>query len=203
MRSLVLAVLAIFFAVTAHAQGTYKVSPGDTLSVEVLEDPTLNRQVIVLPDGTISFPFAGSVPVAGRSVGQIQSSIAAAISDNFASQPNVFVTVSALVPPAAPVARGPVAAPTIDVFFLGEVNTPGSQAVAPGTTFLQALALGGGLTPFAADKRVQLRRTDPKTGASQMVKINYRALTRGAGLSRDIVLADGDVILVPSRGLFE
>lgn len=200
MRSLVLAVLALFFAVSAQAQGTYQVSAGDTLAIEVLEDPSLNRQVLVLPDGRINFPFAGSLRVAGRSVGQIQSTLAAAIADNFASPPNVFVRVAALDPP---VEAAPVEPATIEIFFLGEVNTPGSQSVAPGTTFLQALSLSGGLTSFAADKRVQLRRVNPKTGASQMVKINYRALSRGANLSRDIVLADGDVILVPSRGLFE
>ncbi len=196
MRIVFVAILALLAAVTAHAQG-YKVSAGDSLTVEVLEDPQLNRQLVVLPDGTINFPFAGTVPVAGRTVDQIQSTIAGAISSNFASQPNVFVTVSAVTPRVA------VGTRTIDVFFLGEVRNPGSQAVPRGTTFLQALALGGGLTPFAADKRVQLRRINPKTGASQMVKINYRALTRGGDLSRDIVLADGDVILVPSRGLFE
>lgn len=197
MKSMVLAVLALLAAAAAHAQGAFTVSTGDTLSIEVLEDPSLNRQVLVLPDGTINFPFAGSVPAAGRSIGQVQSAIQTAIAGNFASTPNVFVTAQTVQPRVSAAVR------TIDVFFLGEVNAPGTQAVPRGTTFLQALALGGGLTPFAADKRVQLRRIDPRTGASQMVKINYRALTRGGALSRDIVLADGDVILVPSRGLFE
>lgn len=201
MRSMVLAVLAIFAAtLAAQAQSSYKVGRGDTLSIEVLEDPDLNRQVLVLPDGSINFPFAGTVPVSGSTVDQIETRIEGAIASNFASQPNVFVTV---VGRPEPVASAPVAARTIDVFFLGEVNNPGEQEVAPGTTFLQALAVGGGLTPFAADKRVQLRRTNPKTGKSQLVTINYRALTRGGDLSRDIVLADGDVILVPARGLFE
>ena len=197
MKSMVLAVLAIFAAAVAHAQGTFTVSPGDTLSIEVLEDPQLNRQVLVLPDGSINFPFAGSVPVAGRTVTQVESTIESAIAPNFASTPNVFVTVDTLQ------ARTELGPATIDVYFLGEVNAPGAQAVPRGTTFLQALALGGGLTPFAADKRVQLRRIDTRNGTSQLVKINYRALTRGAGISRDIVLSDGDVILVPSRGLFE
>ena len=72
-----------------------------------------------------------------------------------------------------------------------------------GTTFLQALSAGGGLTPFAADRRVQLRRSDPRSGASSLTEINYRALQSGARLSRSIPLADGDVILVPERRLFE
>lgn len=197
MKSLVFAVLALFAATMGHAQGAYTVSPGDTLSIEVLEDPQLNRRVLVLPDGTINFPFAGSVRVAGRSVAQVESTIESAIASNFASTPNVFATVDTLQDPAQ------LAGETIDIYFLGEINVPGAQAVPRGTTFLQALALGGGLTPFAADKRVQLRRIDTRNGTSQLVKINYRALTRGAGISRDIILSDGDVILVPSRSLFE
>ena len=198
MKSMVLAVLALFFAVAAQAQGAFTVRSGDTLLIEVLEDPQLNREVLVLPDGTINFPFAGSLRVAGRTVSQVESALEAAIAPNFATTPNVFATVQSLREPGED-----VEGPTIDIFFLGEVNSPGAQEVPRGTTLLQALAVGGGLTPFAADKRVQLRRISPKTGRSQMVKINYRALTRGAALSRDIVLADGDVILVPSRGLFE
>lgn len=197
MKSIVFAMLALFAAGVAHAQSSYTVSAGDTLSIEVLEDPQLNRQVLVLPDGSINFPFAGALRVAGRTVSQVESTLESAIAANFASRPNVFVTVATLDPEVS-ARQG-----TIDVFFLGEVNSPGTQALPRGTTFLQALAMGGGLTPFAADKRVQLRRIHPRTGASRLVQINYRALTRGVGISRDIVLADGDVILVPSRGLFE
>ena len=198
MKSTVLAVLALFFAVAAQAQGAFTVRPGDTLAIEVLEDPQLNREVLVLPDGSINFPFAGSLRVAGRSVSQVESAIESAIAPNFASTPNVFVTVQTLRDPDED-----DDGPTINVFFLGEVNAPGAQELPRGTTFLQGLSVGGGLTPFAAEKRVQLRRISPKTGRAQLVQINYRALTRGAAMSRDIVLADGDVILVPSRGLFE
>jgi polysaccharide export outer membrane protein len=68
---------------------------------------------------------------------------------------------------------------------------------------LQALAQSGGLTRFAATKRIQLRRTDPRTGQQQISNINYRALSDGAVMVRDFVLQDGDVILVPERRLFE
>ncbi len=66
----------------------------------------------------------------------------------------------------------------------------------------QALAESGGLTRFAADKRIQLRRTDPRSGQQSITPINYRALADGAVMN-DFPLADGDVILVPERRLFE
>jgi polysaccharide export outer membrane protein len=72
-----------------------------------------------------------------------------------------------------------------------------------GTTLLQGLSLGGGFTNFAATRRIQLRRTHPHTGETSMVTLDYRALSDGGMLRNDPVLADGDVILVPERRLFE
>jgi polysaccharide biosynthesis/export protein len=209
MRALLAALAAFCLAAAALVlpaaaqEAGYRVNAGDLLSIEVLQDPTLNRDVLVTPDGQISFPFAGALPARGRTVAEIEAALSAAIAPNFAAAPNVFVSVRSLRPvvPAAPVTPAPP--PTIDIYFLGEVGKPGRAAVAPGTTLLQALAEGGGVTNFAATKRIQLRRTDPATGNQAVYTIDYRALTLGAGLQNDIVLADGDVILVPERRLFE
>lgn len=202
MRAIILAIFAVFFAGAAMAQSDYRINPGDVLSIEVREDTSLNREVLVLPDGRFSFPFAGTVQARGLTTAEIAGAIAGGIAPNFASPPTVFVTVRQLRPVVASSGVAAKAA-TIDVYFLGEVTKPGLIAVKPGTTLLQALAQGGGFTSFAATKRVQLRRTDPATGQQVLRQINYRALSDGATLSRDIVLADGDVILVPERRLFE
>lgn len=186
----------------AQAQSEYRLRQGDTVIVEVLEDPTLNRSVVVLPDGRISFPYAGTLAAAGRSVGEVQASIGEAIRANFASPPTVFVTVQPAERAAAG-GNGVARTRTIDVYFLGEVNTPGIKEVAPGTTFLQALAQSGGLTRFAATKRVQLRRTDPVSGQMTVYRIDYRAMAEGAAAGQDVTLRKGDVILVPERRLFE
>ena len=187
----------------ALAQSDYRIKAGDTLAVEVLEDAQLNRSLLVLPDGTINFPYAGTIRAGGRTVDQVQENIASGIAANFASTPTVFVTVSGLRPetPAPAGAVSGIVGPAIDIYFLGEVKAPGLKPVAKGTTFLQAIAQAGGFTPFAATKRIQIRRTI--AGAQQVYSIDYRALSNGAALSRDIVLQAGDVILVPERRLFE
>ncbi len=94
---------------------------------------------------------------------------------------------------------------TISVYFLGEVAAPGEKALASGTTLLQALAKSGGLTNFAAQKRIQLRRTNAATGQQALYTLNLKALMDGAegGNSHNITLQNGDVILVPERRLFE
>jgi len=163
----------------------------------VLEDSSLNRVVLVTPDGRFAFPFAGSLRASGRTVDQIRRNVIASIRDSFASEPTVFVSVAAL---RLEEEEDPA---TINVYFLGEVNTPGLREVEPGTTFLQGLSQAGGFTSFVATKRVQLRRTNHHNGQQTLSTIDYKALSQGAGLSLSIVLNDGDVILIPERGLFE
>lgn len=194
-------IISLVSAAGAFAQQGYQIRPGDVLSVEVLQDPSLNREVLVLPDGSISFPFAGNLAASGRTTGQVGDAISQGVADNFQEPPSVFVTVRQLSAPT--VSTGAVGRSTIDVYFLGEVGSPGLAEVPRGSTFLQALSLGGGFTNFAALRRVQLRRTDPHTGQTSIATINYRAISDGATLSNDPVLADGDVILVPERRLFE
>lgn len=201
IKTLIAAVFTLLLATAAVAQSEYRVRAGDTLAIEVLQDPGLNRSAVVLSDGRISFPFAGTVRVGGRTVTQIETAIAEAIAPNFAAPPNVFVSV---VPAERlPSTNGSADAPTIDIYFLGEVNTPGLVEMEPGTRLLQAIAQSGGLTRFAADKRLQLRRTDKSTGTTDLFVINLRAILDGGAVTNNLVMRDGDVIIVPERRLFE
>lgn len=198
----ILMLAALLTGAEAMAQTGYRIGVGDQITVEVLQDSSLNRTVVVLPDGRISFPFAGTIQAAGRTVGQIEATITAGIAGQFTTEPNVFVSVQP-APEEPRVPRTPAPDPVISIYYIGEVATPGVREVPPGTTLLQALAQSGGFTDFAALKRVQLRRTDPDTGQYQMVEFNYRAVADGARILNDIELIDGDVILVPERRLFE
>ncbi len=199
MKTYLLALVATMFAVSASAQSGYLIRPGDTLTVEVLEDSSLNRSVLVLPDGTISFPFAGSVAAAGRTASQVDAAITSGIAGNFASEPNVFVTVASLTQATASSSSGG----SISVYMMGEIAAPGQKSLRRGTTLLQALAETGGFTAFAAQKRIVLRRTDARTGQQSVSTINYKAIADGAAVGGDIVLRSGDVIIVPERRLFE
>lgn len=199
MKTLLLALVATVFASSAFAQSGYQIRSGDTLSIEVLEDPSLNRTVLVLPDGTISFPFAGSIRAAGRTAGDVDAAITSGIAGNFASEPNVFVTVQALTTTAA--STGGAAG--VHIYMMGQIASPGEKHLRRGTTLIQALAETGGFTSFAATKRIVLRRTDKRTGQQSVSTINYKAIADGAAVGSDIVLRDGDVIIVPERRLFE
>lgn len=201
LKTIAMGLVLVFWAGLTLAQSKYLVRNGDAVTIEVLEDSSLNRTVTVLPDGRFSFPFAGSVLARGRTIGEIQSDVTNAIAVNFVTRPTVFVSVTPA--PRVPVAPSPPpASETIDVYFLGEINNPGLIAIKPGTTLLQGIAISGGVSRFAAVKRVQLRRTDPVTGMQRVTILSYKALLNGAATT-DIELRDGDVILVPERRLFE
>lgn len=194
--------LLVVSGVAAEAQSSYKIRSGDTLQIEVLEDPSLNRSALVAPDGTISFPFVGSVQARGRTVDSLGQALASGLEPNFAGRPNVIVAVGSLYEPRN-VAREPAKDPVIEVFIMGEVASAGKKEVAPGTTILQILAEAGGPTPFAATSRIQLHRTDPKTNSTRVYPFNFGGKTKGSSISPATRLAPGDVVVVPQRRLFE
>ncbi len=181
------------------AQDGYRIKSGDTLRIEVLEDSNLNRDALVLPDGSISVPQVGTIQVGGRSVSDVQAELVSRLSPNFAAPPNVYVGVSALAVRQAGAggSGGTSAVRTISVYVMGEAANPGKLEVKRGSTLLQVLAESGGFSKFAATKRVQLRR------GSQVYTFNYHALEYGASGIEPVVVAEGDVIIVPQRRLFE
>lgn len=193
----VLAALAMLplLAVAAVAQESYKVRAGDVVRVEVLEDSDLNRSALVLPDGSISLPLAGSVAAKGRTLSEIQAAVTLALAPNFASSPTVYVSLVELAVPED------AKTSTIAVYVIGEVKTPGKHEIDPGTTILQFFAEIGGFTDFAATKRLQLRTA--RSGSEQVFGLDYDAIERGDVSTLSTKLADGDVIIVPQRRLFE
>lgn len=198
-----LAGLALFFtALPAEAQSNYRIRSGDTLQIEVLEDPSLNRSVLVLPDGSFNFPFVGSLQARGSNVGQVQSQLVSGLAPNFANAPTVVVSVVSLAERIAP-SVVPLEEPTIDIFIMGEVAQAGRREVTPGITILQALAEAGGLTPFAAQSRIELHRTNSATGETAIYLYSRNGRGSGERIGSGTELAPGDVVVVPSRRLFE
>lgn len=73
-------------------------------------------------------------------------------------------------------------------FVYGEVNNAGAYFMQPGLDVMRALALAGGLTPRASERRVEIRRRD--TASGQMA--TFRA-------DLETVVLPGDVVYVKER----
>lgn len=196
VQKLFLAVMMLPLVVSQGLAQDYQLQRGDTVAIEVLEDTTLNRTALILPDGQISVPMVGTLPAAGRTLAEVQADVASRLAPNFATSPTVYVSLSALRE------RVPGPARTMSIYVIGAANAPGRVEVPPGATLLQALSAAGGLSPFAADKRVQLRRVD-KAGNETIYPVDYDAIERGTSKIGATRLKDGDVIVVPQRRLFE
>jgi len=194
--------LLIVFASVASAHGVYRIQAGDVLRIEVLEDESLNGEALVLPDGSITVPLVGTISAGGKSIDAVRESIIAGLAPNFATAPNVFLSVRSLNTPTPDLTDG-FGRAAIDVFVIGAVNSPGKVRITAGTTLLQFLSESGGLTSFAAKKRIQVRRSNKNTGQTAVYEFNYKAVEDGSSNARSMVLHRGDVIVVPERRLFE
>lgn len=186
----------------AYAEG-YALRAGDVVKIEVLEDPSLNRSVLVAPDGRISIPLVGTIKASGLSVDAVGAAISERIASNFSAPPNVFVSLERLAERSAGGGTGTGKAATITVYVMGEAAKAGKLEVAPGTTVLQLFAEMGGFSKFAATQRIQLRRTDAKSKAETVFKLNYDAIEAGTSNNGNTTLKSGDVIVIPQRKLFE
>lgn len=205
MRALPPVLAACLLALPAGAQSLYRVQPGDRLAVTVIEDPNLNSQVLVRPDGRITLPIAGSLAVAGRSPEEIQSILRERLAPGFNTPPTVSVSLVALAPrePVVPPVEEPP--PPAFVYVLGEVGKPGPVQLPVETRLhaLQAIAAAGGLGRFANGAKIQIRRLDAATGTETVFLLDFREVEAGRPLTANIPLLDGDVIFVPERGLFD
>jgi len=166
-------------------EADYTLNPGDVLQVTVWKEDGLDREVLVLPDGSISFPLVGTMSARGRTATQIQGEITDRLK-KYIPDASVAVSVKA--------ALGNV----VDV--IGQVNKPGELTLGHRITVMQALSMAGGLTPYASEERIIIIRQSD--GKETSIQFPYDDVTRGKSLDKDIVLNPGDVIVVPSAGLF-
>jgi polysaccharide biosynthesis/export protein len=201
MRSLL--ALALLFASIAtgqaqtNATSPIALKPGDTLAISVLQDPKLDRSVVIDPNGQIAFPLAGHITAEGLTPQRLEKLLKSRLKRNY-KEDDLDVTVA-----VANAARPDIPEEDLKpkIFITGEVLRPGPYAIRQAITLVQALSLAGGLGPFAARRRIQIHRG---TGADEQIfKFDYKAYEGGFDLSSNIPLQAGDVIIVPERGILE
>jgi polysaccharide export outer membrane protein len=158
----------------------YLIGPGDTLDISVWKEEALTKTVVVLPDGKISFPLIGQVEAAGRTVDDLKQEIAKRIV-KFAPKEEVNLEVKQVN--------------SMLVYVIGRVNQPGRFVLNTNVDVLQALAIAGGLNPFA--KRNQIKIFRKAAGTTLTFNFNYDDVTDGGKLQQNILLKRGDVIVVP------
>lgn len=199
MRVFLIFLMGLMLAAAATAQAdTYRLRPGDVLDVNVFQDPKLNRQIVVAPDGYVAFPLAGRFKAAGLTPSAVETALRAGLQKQYTT--DLDVTVSYIQSEKRELKDAKEAEYT--VYVTGEVAKPGAFIVPKRPpTILQAIALSGGLGPFAAPRRIHVVRK--VAGGERVFPFDYKLYEKGHNLEGNITLRSGDVVVVPERGLFQ
>lgn len=170
---------------TAQAEPAFTIIAGDVLQVSVWKEEGMDREVLVLPDGSITFPLAGSIMAQGKTPVQLQDEIKKKLASLI---PHASVSVSVK------------AALGHTVSVIGQVAKPGELVINRRLTAVQALSQAGGLTPYASEGSIIVLRHEG--GEEVSIEIPYSDIIRGDDLDKDIALRPGDVVVVPTARLF-
>jgi len=158
----------------------YQIGPGDILNISVWKEEGMQLEVLVRPDGEITFPLAGEIKAGGLTTKALSDELVRKLK-KYIPHPSVTVSVMKSV--------------SNKIYVIGKVNRPGEFVATGYMDVLQALTMAGGLTPFAdADEIKIIRRT--KTG-TKMKLFDYDEVISGERLDMNITLKAGDTVVVP------
>ncbi|MGQ9688712.1 MAG: polysaccharide biosynthesis/export family protein [Desulfobaccales bacterium] len=158
----------------------YQLGPEDAIEISVWKEPELTKQIVVRPDGKISYPLIGEVQAAGQTVKQLREEISKRL-EKFVTDAQVTVLL--------------LKAQHYKIYVVGKVNKPGEFVVGRPANVMQALAMAGGLTPFASPSRIVILRRSGDL--EQTLPFDYKAVSRGQFLEQNVTLLPGDVVVVP------
>jgi len=174
--------LVVLWSVVASADDVgYALNAGDVLQVSVWKETELTREVLVRPDGKISFPLVGDIKAAGTTPENVQAALAERL-QKYIPDPVVTVSLGA--------ANGN------KVYVLGKVTHPGEYVMARPLDVMQVLAMAGGLNTFASENKVLILRRDT-AGKQEAIPFRYAAVQNGEELQSNIMLVSGDIVVVP------
>jgi polysaccharide biosynthesis/export protein len=160
--------------------GGYLLQPGDLLQVTVWKETELTSEVLIRPDGGLSYALAGDMQAAGHTIAELTAMLEKRIRK---FEPDAVVTISIK------------AANGNRVYVIGKVNHPGDFPLNRPTDVMQALSLAGGATPFADTNAIRILRRDGDH--EKAIAFRYHDVERGRRLNQNILLQSGDTVVVP------
>jgi polysaccharide biosynthesis/export protein len=167
-------------AVAIPDQDKYLLGPEDAIEVSVWKEPDLTKQLVVRPDGKITYPLIGEVQAAGRTIKELQDEISRRL-EKYVTDAHVTVIL--------------LKAQNYKIYVTGKVNRPGDFMVGKPVNVMQAISMAGGLTPFASPKSIRVLRT--VSGTEVVYPFNYKDVARGMMSEQNRMLLPGDVVVVP------
>jgi polysaccharide export outer membrane protein len=167
-------------AVQSAAGPGYRVGPEDVLEISVWKEEGLKKEVLVRPDGGISFPLVGEILALGKTAEEIQIEVTERLK-KIINDPVVSVAILKVT--------------GNKIYVIGRVARPGEFAAGRYIDVLQALSMAGGLTPYAAENDIKVLRK--RNGKDEVFRFEYSDIRKGRNLEQNILLQGGDVVVVP------
>lgn len=122
---------------------SYKLAPGDVITIRVFGEEDLSKEKIRLSDaGTIPYPVLGEVRARGFTIGEIEREITAGLKGRYLVNPQVSVHIEEYRP----------------FYINGMVEKPGGYPYQPGLTVLKASSLAGGFKERASMSKIYIIR---------------------------------------------
>ncbi len=174
-------------AAYAQAKVDYTLGAGDTIRVQVFQNPDLTIETRVSEGGTITYPLIGAVDLGGLSVGAAEKKIAERLQQGgFIQKPQVNIAIIQI--------RGN------QVAVLGQVARPGRFPLETANTRLtDVLALAGGATPSGDDFVVV---SGVRSGQAFRRQIDVPAIFLAGQEQDNLVLQGGDIVYVHRAPMF-
>ncbi len=167
--------------VTPLVDSNYRIGADDVLTVNVWHEPEVSRNVPVRPDGKISLPLLGDVQAAGMTPMELQRELESLFT-KYLTDPDVSVIVAEIR--------------SQRVNVLGQVQRPGTYALIPPMSVIDAIAGAGGLREFAKPNKMYVLRVLPN-GQQERLKVEYSNVLKGKKGSKDLMLQTRDTVVVP------
>jgi protein involved in polysaccharide export with SLBB domain len=164
----------------------YAIGVADILTVNVVRPEPLLMEVTVSPDGTISFPYIGTIVAKGKTLDEVQAEMTKKLGEGYMKYPVLSVTLKE--------------SNSKRFFVYGEVTTPGPYAVEENMTVLRAISMAGGFSKFGSSSRVKVLRPRAAGKGYEPVKVNIKEVMDGH-VDADVIIKPGDIVVV-SEGVF-
>ncbi|HEY7543965.1 MAG TPA: polysaccharide biosynthesis/export family protein [Blastocatellia bacterium] len=161
---------------------SYRLGAGDVIAIYVDKHPDDSVQrVAVSPVGQVYYPLMGNVPVAGKTIIQIQEFFTAAIAE-FIKDPKVTVSL--------------LEAQSAKIGVLGDVRSPGVLLLTRPMRVLDAITASGGITEYGSSSNVTVLRQF-EDGRVQTFSVNVKKILQGkANPEENAYVRAGDTIIV-------
>jgi polysaccharide export outer membrane protein len=166
---------------TAARDDDYRLGAEDKIQVGINGDPKLSQQIVVGPDGRVSFPLIGDVVLGGLTLREATETVTELLARDYLVDPKVDLQI--------------IEYKSRWVMVTGEVIKPGRVALRGGATLKDALADADGLS-VGAGEEITISRDAPDGKGKVQIPVDRLAFERA---EINPPLKTGDIVSVPAR----